>query len=109
MLLRIFGDRPLALGVEKSGQFLGAQRWHDRWAELLGIQSTGGGEDGVADRFAVQALAREMGEQPVLGIDFRGLGGGDALHAIGAGEHDELVQTLEAPAVIHEIAREPVE
>ncbi len=57
---------PLAL-QERAEQLVG-QRRHDAGAAALGGEEAGGGEHGVADGFAGEALAGEVGVEGVVGV-----------------------------------------
>ena len=60
-------------------------------AAEIGFQATGDGEQGVAKRFQIERAQREIGA------------------LIGGGQHDVLVQLLEAPAILHEPRGEVIE
>ena len=54
-------------------------------------------------------MEREAPKQFVVGINFRGVRTVGGCLLIGAGEHDQAMELLQAPAFFHEFACQPIE
>ncbi len=110
-----FGALPVAVNgaaVDVVGAFLavaiGSVRVDGRAAVALD-EEAGGGEGGIADFFAAEAVGRSAGEElvgDVAGLQVGGVGG---LLTEGGGENDLTYDFLRTPPLLDEVAREPVE
>ena len=74
-----------------------------------GVEASGDGEHGVADRFGVEPTAGEAPEQAVAGIEGGIAGVGVAGELVGRREHDLPMDCLDRPSSGDEPGREPVE
>ena len=61
---------PLAPRVEQAGQLLALNGGTTGGPYCFALQRAGAGEQAIADRFALQTLARKLPEQTIFGIHF---------------------------------------
>ena len=73
------------------------------------VELAGREQERVAELLEVEALAVELPEQRVRGVGLHALGTVVAGLLVGRGQHDDLVQLLDAPAVGDKTRRQPVE
>ena len=97
----------LGAGVlPKTGGLVG----HDWFTTHAAVKQATDCEGVVADLFSCQANAGATGEKAVLRVFLQQvhLGGNGGL-AVGGGEGDGLAESLDVPAGVHEINRDPVQ
>ena len=104
---------PVNVAVDAAAVAVGLVGDVDGLASYLRIEAARHGEQRIAERLEVEAADICAPEEPVVRIDVGVIGAGDDVSAllIDAGEHDELVQFLDAPVralLVHKPAREVV-
>ena len=84
-------------------------RWLDAGSAQCRIEQATSGQGNVPDDFPFDPETGPAGQQAVVGVALQRLRSDVAALLVGGGGHDQPVQSLLAPASVHEFAGQPVE
>ena len=103
-------SEPLAgIPFHPIGDVIGEHR-KDGQPKVFGVQAAGDEQDTVSHRLGFETSASESPQQPVAGVDRCGLGVRRARGLpIGGRKHHQAVHRLQAPVVVSEVTRQPVD
>ena len=100
---------PTLPGLSRGHQPVGPDIHGVGWSERGIVQSTGDGQDAVADHLGIHSLQRHPPQQTVLGIDRLGCRTNRRDLLVGRGVHHHAVQLLDAPFFFDQRAGQPVQ